>query len=56
MIASSDEVVSLFTSDKLDTSQRYPVCDLNEVDKIATDLDSDNPKLSSYVRKGIEIL
>lgn len=56
MIASSDNVVSLFTSDKLDTSQRYPICDLTEIDKIVTDLDIDDPKLHPYIRKGVEVL
>jgi len=56
MIASSDNVVSLFTSDKLDTSQRYPICDLNEIDKIVTDLPPDDPKLFPYIRKGVEVL
>ncbi len=56
MIASSDNVVSLFTSDKLNTTQRYPVCDLNEIHKIVTDLDPDDPQLLPYVKKGVEVL
>jgi len=56
MIASSDNVIALFTSDKLDTLQRYPVCDLIEIDKIVTDLTPDDPKLSSYISKGVKVL
>ncbi len=56
MIASSDNVVSLVTSDKLNTSQRYPICDLNEIHKIITDLDSDDPKLHPYIKRGVEVL
>jgi len=56
MIASSDNVVSLVTSDKLNTTQRYPICDLNEIHKIITDLDPDDPKLHSYIKRGVEVL
>lgn len=56
MIASSKNVVALFTSDKLDTIQRFPVCELNEIHKIVTDLSSDDPKLYPYIRKGVEVL
>ena len=56
MIASSDNVVSLVTSDKLNTTQRYPICDLNEIHKIITDLDPDDPKLHPYIKRGVEVL
>lgn len=56
MIASSDNIVSLLTSDKLNTTQRYPICDLNEINKIVTDLDPNDPILSPFVRKGVEVL
>ncbi len=56
MIASSDNVVSLVTSDKLNTTQRYPICDLNEIHKIITNLDPDDPKLNPYIKRGVEVL
>ena len=56
MIASSKQVVALVTSDKLNTSQRYPVCDLFEIDKLITDLDSNDPLLIPYSKKGVEII
>lgn len=56
MIASSDNVVSLVTSDKLNTTQRYPICDLNEIHKIVTELDSDDPLLIPFIKKGVEVL
>ncbi len=56
MIASSKTVVALVTSDKLNTAQRYPVCDLQEIDKMITDLDVSDPILQPYAKKGVEIL
>ncbi|MEN8124312.1 MAG: DeoR/GlpR family DNA-binding transcription regulator [Bacteroidota bacterium] len=56
MIASSNTVVALLTSDKLNTSQRYPVCDLNEIHKMITDLNPDDPQLYPYIRKGVEVM
>ncbi|MEN8187427.1 MAG: DeoR/GlpR family DNA-binding transcription regulator [Bacteroidota bacterium] len=56
MIASSDNVVALVTSDKLNTTQRYPVCDINEIHKMVTDLDKDDEKLHPYIKKGVEVL
>lgn len=56
MIASSDMVVTLVASDKLNTTQRYPVCDLNEIHKIITELSPDDPSLHPFLRKGIDVL
>lgn len=56
MIASSENVVSLVTSDKLNSTQRYPVCDLNEINKIITDLNPDDAQLHPFISSGVEIL
>ncbi len=56
MIASSDNVVALVTSDKLNTTQRYPVCDIVEIHKMITDLDKGDDLLSPYIKKGVEVL
>ena len=56
MIASSKTVISLTTSDKLNTVQRYPVCDLNEVHKLITDLDPNEAELQPYIKAGVEVL
>ncbi|MGB5263114.1 MAG: DeoR/GlpR transcriptional regulator, partial [Lutimonas sp.] len=56
MIASSEMVVTLVTSDKLNTTQRYPVCDLNEIHKIITELSPDDPLLYPFLRKGIDVI
>jgi len=56
MIASSENVVSLVTSDKLNSTQRYPVCDLGEIHKIITDLSPDDYQLHPFIRKGVDVL
>ncbi len=56
MIASSNTIIALGTFDKLNTTQRYPVCDLNEIHKMITDLDPDDPQLIPYIKKGIEVM
>lgn len=56
MIASSKTVVSLVTSDKLNTAQRYPVCDLSEINRIITELQPSDPVFYPFIKKGIEIM
>jgi DeoR/GlpR family transcriptional regulator of sugar metabolism len=56
MIASSNTVVSLLTSDKLNIAQRYPVCDLTEIHKIITELPPGDPIFYPFIKKGIEIM
>ncbi len=56
MIASSQNVISLVTSDKLNTTQRYPICDLNDIHKIITELEPGDPILTPFVNKGVEVL
>lgn len=56
MIASSENVVSLVTSDKLNSTQRYPVCDLSEIHKIITDLSPEDSQLHPFIRLGVEVL
>ncbi|MDZ7614619.1 MAG: hypothetical protein U5K51_13650 [Flavobacteriaceae bacterium] len=56
MVASSKTVVSMVTSDKLNTAQRYPVCDLTEIQKIITELPPNDPVFYPYIKKGIEIM
>lgn len=56
MIASSNTVVSLLTSDKLNIAQRYPVCDLSEIHRIITELPPDDLIFYPFIKKGIEIM
>ncbi len=56
MIASSNTIIALVTQDKLNTTQRYPVCDLNEINKMITDLNPDDSQLYPYLKNGIEVI
>lgn len=56
MIESSDKVVSLSISEKLNTSQRIKVCDLQEIDILITELQPSHEMLVAYKKAGLEIL
>ncbi len=56
MIYSSDKVVSLITSNKLNVRHNYSVCPLSEIDVIVTDLENNNIDISEYINAGIKIL
>lgn len=45
MIASSDRVVTMFSSDKLDTKMPHGVCELHQLDTIVTELDPKDERL-----------
>ncbi|MFG4002800.1 DeoR/GlpR family DNA-binding transcription regulator [Flavobacterium aquidurense] len=56
MIASSDRVVSMFSSNKLNTKMPHSVCDLNQLDTIVTELDPEDLRLEEYRKAGIFVL
>lgn len=56
LIASSKKVVSLTISEKLNTLNRYKICDINTLDILATELDPDDQKLEGYRKQGIQII
>jgi len=56
MIESSDKVVSLSISEKLNTSQRIKVCDLQEINILITELQPSHEMLVNYKKAGLEIL
>lgn len=56
MIESSDRVVSMFTSDKLNTKMPHVVCDLSQLDTIVTNLDPNDSKLEEYRKSGVFLL
>ncbi len=56
MIKSSDRVVSMFSSDKLNTKMPHGVCELNQLDTIVTELNPDDPRLIEYRKAGVFIL
>jgi DeoR/GlpR family transcriptional regulator of sugar metabolism len=56
MINASEHIVYLATSNKLDQRLNFDVCNLNEIDTVVTDLDSDDPKLKDYILAGVNLL
>ncbi|MBX2925844.1 MAG: DeoR/GlpR transcriptional regulator [Chitinophagaceae bacterium] len=56
MIESSEKVIALSISEKLNTSQKIKVCDLTKVNILITELDPHNEQLKPYRNTGIEIL
>jgi DeoR/GlpR family transcriptional regulator of sugar metabolism len=56
MIESSQKVISLAISEKLNTYQRIKICDLKEVDTLITELEPEDEQLKSYRKAGLEIL
>lgn len=56
MIESSDKVVTMAISEKLNTYQRIKVCNINEVNLLITELDPSNEKLLPYKEAGLDVL
>lgn len=56
MIASSQKVVCLTISEKLNTIQPIHVCDVSKIDILITELPADHPLLEPFVRAGITVL
>lgn len=56
MIESSDRVVSMFSSDKLNKKMPHGVCELRQLDTIVTDLDPKDSRLEEYRKSGVFIL
>ncbi|MDH5366463.1 MAG: DeoR/GlpR family DNA-binding transcription regulator [Cyclobacteriaceae bacterium] len=56
MIIASKKVVLLTISEKLNTTQRYKICEIQSIDTLITELDSDSEMLKPYSDKNINIL
>ena len=56
MMESSDKVVSMFTSDKLDTKMPHVVCEIKRLDIIVTELDKTDLRLKESAEVGVAIL
>ena len=56
MIDSSDKVVSMFASNKLNTKMPHIVCDINQLSTIVTELDPEDSRLEEYRKLGVSIL
>jgi DeoR/GlpR family transcriptional regulator of sugar metabolism len=56
MIKASDRVVSMFSSNKLNTKMPHVVCDLSQLDTIVTNLDPEDFRLEEYRKSGVTVL
>ena len=56
MIRASDKLVSLSISEKLESSNRYKICESKQIDTLITELDPLNPLLASYRNQMITVL
>lgn len=56
MIKASKKLVSLTISEKLNTSNRYKICDIRSLDALVTELDPNSPILDNYRKENIKLL
>lgn len=56
MIESAKKVVALSISEKINTTRRIKVADIQEIDYLITELDPHDPILKPYHQKGITVL
>ncbi len=56
MIATSRKIVALSISEKVDTTDRLKVCDIDAIDILITELQPKAKKLIPYSKKGVKIL
>lgn len=56
MIKASKKLVSLTISEKLNTHNRFRICDINSLNTLVTELDPESEKLNKYREKNITLL
>lgn len=56
MVRSSKKLVSLTISKKLNTANRFKVCEANMIDTLITELNPESPELAAYTNSGIQLL
>ena len=56
MIESSEKVISLAISEKLNTTQRIKICEVSDIDVLITEMEPYNDLLKPYHQAGIDIL
>ncbi|MDT0675397.1 DeoR/GlpR family DNA-binding transcription regulator [Autumnicola musiva] len=56
MIKASKRLVSLTISKKLNTSNRFKICEINAVDTLITELEPDSHYLENYAKHGLTLL
>ena len=56
MIAASKRLVCLTISEKINSRQPIPICGIEKIDTLITELSPDDPMLELYVKAGINVL
>ena len=56
MVESSQRLVCLTISEKINSHQPLQVCDSKKIDTLITELSPDDPILEPYVRAGINVI
>ncbi len=56
MLDASNKLVCLTISEKINTRQPIPICGIDKIDTLITELEPDHPLLRPYVQAGIEVL
>ena len=56
MIKASKKLISLTISEKLNTNNRYKICDIDAIDILITELDPNSNELNKYREKNITLL
>lgn len=56
MMESTEKVVCMVTSEKLNTKMPYVVCEINQLNIIITDLNPDAPILKEYKNAGVQLI
>ncbi|MBK5208524.1 MAG: DeoR/GlpR transcriptional regulator [Flavobacteriaceae bacterium] len=56
MINSSEKIVYLVTSDKLNIRHSFNVCNLKDIDTAITNLDPSDDELKEYIKAGVSLL
>lgn len=56
MIQASKRLVSLTISKKLNTINRYRICEINKIDTLVTELNPNSDSLAAYRNQGIQML
>ena len=56
MIKASKKLVSLSISEKLNTINRYKICEIQTLDVLVTELDPNAPQLSTYKKETLQII
>jgi DeoR/GlpR family transcriptional regulator of sugar metabolism len=56
MVESSEKLICLTISEKINSRQPFQVCDSKKIDTLITELPPDDPVLNPYKRAGIHVL